>query len=146
MPRAPVDFAGVGAQARRTVQEHRPIAAVPAANLRRENEGDVVIAEVVPETVMVIDSDDDDDGDGDDDSGDGDSDVEVTAVQTREEVLQAKITVSATCAKHTILFYGFTSYKSALCMLDILVRIRIRIRGSVPLTNGSGPGSGYFRP
>jgi hypothetical protein len=87
-----VDFAGVGAQARRTVQEHRPIATVPAANLRRENEGDV-IAEVVPETVMVIDSDDDDD-----DSGDGDSDVEVTAVQTREEVLQAKITVSATCA------------------------------------------------
>ncbi len=92
MPRAPVDFAGVGAQARRTVQEHRPIAAVPAANLRRENEGDVVIADVVPETVMVIDSDEDDD-----DSGDGDSDVEVTAVQTREEVLQAKITVSATC-------------------------------------------------
>ncbi len=86
----------MGAQARRTVQEHRPIAAVPAANLRRENEGDVVIAEVVPETVMVIDSDDDD-GDGDE-SGDGDSDVEVTGVQTREEVLQAKITVSATCA------------------------------------------------
>jgi hypothetical protein len=89
-----VDFAGVGAQARRTVQEHRPIATVPAANLRRENEGDVVIAEVVPETVMVIDSDEDDG----DESGDGDSDVEVTGVQTREEVLQAKITVSATCA------------------------------------------------
>ncbi len=83
----------MGAQARRTVQEHRPIATVPAANLRRENEGDVVISEVVPETVMVIDSDDDDE-----DSGDGDSDVEVTGVQTREEVLQAKITVSATCA------------------------------------------------
>jgi hypothetical protein len=92
-----VDFAGVGAQARRTVQEHRPIADVPAANLRRENEGDVVIADVVPETVMVIDSDEDDEDDGDE-SGDGDSDVEVTGVQTREEVLQAKITVSATCA------------------------------------------------
>jgi hypothetical protein len=89
-----VDFAGVGAQARRTVQEHRPIATVAAANLRRENEGDVVIAEVVPETVMVIDSDEDDG----DDSGDGDSDVEVTGVQTREEVMQAKITVSANCA------------------------------------------------
>ena len=83
----------MGAQARRTVQEHRPIATVAAANLRRENEGDVVIADVVPETVMVIDSDEDYD-----DSGDGDSDVEVTGVQTREEVLQAKITVSATCA------------------------------------------------
>jgi hypothetical protein len=29
---------------------------------------------------------------------------------------------------------------------DILVRIRIRIRGSVPLTDGSGFGSCYYRP
>jgi len=123
VPRAPVDFAGVGAQARRTVQEHRPIADVRAANLRRENEGDVVIAEVVPETVMVIDSDDDDDDDG---SGDGDSDVEVTGVQTREEVLQAKITVSATCAELVLFSYGIISYQCCV---------------SVTFWYGSGSGS-----
>jgi len=89
-------LAGVGSQARRTIQDQGPVAAVPAVNRVsgvEEDDGDVVIAEVVPETVMVID-------DSEDESEGADSDVEVTGVQTREEVLQAKITVSVLYSPH----------------------------------------------
>ncbi len=37
------------------------------------------------------------------------------------------------------------SFKPVLRIRDILVRIWIRIRGSVPMTTGSGSGSSYFR-
>jgi hypothetical protein len=42
-------------------------------------------------------------------------------------------------------YVRFQSYIWAMLWIRDIV-VRIRIRGSVPLTNGSGSGSCYFRP
>ena len=81
VPRAPLDMSGLAAQARRTVQE-QPAVTPTAARVAEAKEGEV-LAEVLPETIMVVDSD----------SGE-DSDLEVTGVKSREEVLKEKVTVS----------------------------------------------------
>jgi hypothetical protein len=84
VPRAPVDLAGISAQARRTAQAECPIAS-PAVRVSEAKAGEKAsVAEVLPDTVMVIDSDSEESED---------SDLEVTDVKTREEVLQDKITV-----------------------------------------------------
>ncbi len=69
--------------------------------------------------------------------------VQLKEVAARERVRQQE---AASLATEDEVGYAQTQgpYISVLRIHDILVWIRFRIRGSMPLTNGSGFGSGSF--
>ncbi len=86
VPRAPLDLAGLNAQARKEVSQEPKVAppSVSVTEAKPETDEDAAMAEVLPEAVTVED----------DSESEEDSDLEITTIKTREEVLKEKLTVS----------------------------------------------------